>query len=142
MKNKKITSIPFHSCSIFFHVSWWIHCQRGRKIGKNVVIELFGVLGRFMKIGDHCEFEHLNCILLVLLPFLNLNCNSWRLTMIEGQIEQLFFHMDLKWDFWHFSGNWSFIAFFCLISLVVTFLKPTWSLHSFLLFLDQVVPLR
>ena len=81
----------------------------------------------FLKNDDHSEGEYHICILLFLLTFLNLNCNSWILTMIEGHIEQLFFQMDLKWDFWPNSGKWSFHAFFCLISLADAILKPAWS---------------
>ena len=82
---------------------------------------------KFLKYDDHSEGELLICILVCSLSFLNLNCNSWILTMIEGHFEQLFFHMDLKWDFWLLSGNWSFHAFFCLVLLAGTILKPAWS---------------
>ena len=56
-----------------------------------------------------------------------MKCNSWILTMIEGHIEQLFFQIDLKWDFWLNSGIWSFHVFFCLISPAYAILKPAWS---------------
>ena len=67
----------------------WLKCYKGRFLEKLRKM-------KFLKYDDHSEGELLICILVCSLSFLNLNCNSWILTMIEGHFEHLFFHMDLK----------------------------------------------
>ena len=146
---------PSYASSFILHLSslderkalipWWLHCQRGRRNGlkcyKGRFLEKLRKM-QFLKYDDHSEGEHLICILVFSLSFLNLNCNSWILTMIEGHFEQLFFLMDLKWDFDSFRENEAFLLSFVLSHLCMLFWSQLGHFLCFLLHLDQVVHLR
>lgn len=145
-------SIAFHACSIlcFFLIlhllslderkAWFLDdsivkggedfvkmLKRGEVVWGEDVWKRGSYLEKIWNSEDHSEGEFLICFLVILLPFSELEVQFLDPHHDQRSIEQLFFHMDLKWDFWLFSGNWSILTFYCLISLADTILKPAWS---------------
>ena len=75
----------------------------------------------FWKNDDHSEGEHLICILVILLTFLNLNCNSWILTMIKGQMNNCSFIWTLSEIFYSSLEIEAFLLPFALSRLPMLF---------------------
>ena len=74
----------------------WLLIVKGGALAFWREMEKFQISNSLLKNDDHSEGEHFNCILLVLLSFLNLNCNSWILTMIKGQMNNCSFIWTLS----------------------------------------------
>ena len=61
------------------------------------------------------------CILMILLTFLNLNCNFWILTMIKGQMNNCSFIWTLSEIFDYFLEFEAFMLSFALSHLPMLF---------------------